>query len=189
MPYWYANCSIVVARHALRGWSLKHRSKLLVAVVVAQWLAGCGDGDGDAGASSGQKPLPTAATLGEQTVLPATEYLASDRYARADRSRGERQAQVCKACHSFDRGGPNMIGPALYGFFGTEVGTHSGFEYSQVLRNADFVWTPEAVDAWLAQPGRFLPGNRMTFAGVPGQQDRDDLVAWLLEATTAENDD
>jgi cytochrome c len=52
------------------------------------------------------------------------------------------------------------------------------------MRNADFVWTPAALNAWLAQPGRFLPGNRMTFAGVLKQSDRDDLIAYLLGATT-----
>ncbi len=77
-----------------------------------------------------------------------------------------------------------MIGPALFGFFGSEVGTRSGFAYSAVMRNADFVWTPEALNAWLAQPGRFLPGNRMTFAGVLDQGDRDDLIAYLLDVTT-----
>lgn len=77
-----------------------------------------------------------------------------------------------------------MIGPALFGIFGRRVGELAGFDYSPVMRNANFVWTPRALDAWLAQPGRFLPGNRMTFAGVFGQQDRDDLIAYLLEATS-----
>jgi cytochrome c len=53
------------------------------------------------------------------------------------------------------------------------------------MRNANFVWTPEALNAWLAQPGRFLPGNRMTFAGVFQQDDRNNLIAYLLEVTTA----
>lgn len=123
--------------------------------------------------------------LGEQVVLTAEEYLETEPFAGASRRRGEKQAQICKACHSLNDGGPNMIGPALYGFFGTEVGSRSGFEYSAVMRNADFVWTPEALNAWLAQPGRFLPGNRMTFAGVLKQEDRDDLIAYLLDATTA----
>jgi len=77
-----------------------------------------------------------------------------------------------------------MIGPALHGFFGTKAGSRGGFDYSDVLRRADFVWTPEALDAWLAQPGRFLPGNRMTFGGVLKQEDRNDLIAYLLTATT-----
>jgi len=162
---------------------LKEYPRLLAIAVMGLVIAGCGDrkeGAGDAPAV----PLPTAATLGDQVVLTAQEYLAAEPYASADRSRGERQAQFCRACHSLEQGGPNMIGPALYGFFGREVGTHSGFEYSAVMRNADFVWTPAAVQAWLAQPGRFLPGNRMTFAGVPDEQDRNDLVAYLLDVTT-----
>ncbi len=76
-----------------------------------------------------------------------------------------------------------MIGPALFGFFGTTAGSREGFEFSPVLRDAGFVWTPRALDAWLAQPGRFLPGNRMTFAGVHRPGDRDDLIAYLLQVT------
>ena len=146
-------------------------------------VVGCGNKTEETG--SGAVPLPSAATLGEQVVLTADEYLVAEPFAGADRSRGEQQAQICRACHSLDRGGPNMIGPALHGFFGRVVGTHSGFEYSAAMRDADFVWSPEAMNAWLAQPGRFLPGNRMTFAGVQRQEDRIDLIAYLLEVTTA----
>ena len=128
--------------------------------------------------------MTTTATLGEQIVLTPVEYLQAAPYKDADRSRGERQAQICKACHSFNQGGPDMIGPALHGFFGKQVGSRSGFQYSEALAEADFIWTPRALDAWLAQPGRFLPGNRMTFAGVLRQSDRDDLIAYLLIATT-----
>ncbi len=125
----------------------------------------------------------TAATLGEQAALPLSDYLAQDRYASADQKNGANQAQICKACHSLDSGGPNMIGPALFGFFGRGVGERAGFDYSPVMRNANFVWTPTALEAWLAQPGKFLPGNRMAFGGVFRQQDRDDLIAYLLLAT------
>lgn len=162
-------------------------SWLLAAVVLVTLVAGCGKKDKDeSGTGSGAAPFPTAATLGDQVVMAAAEYLESEPYASADRSTGERQAMLCKACHSLDKGGPNMIGPALFGFIGTDAGTREGFEYSAVMRNADFVWTPEALDAWLAQPGRFLPGTRMTFAGVSDKQDRADLIAYLLEATTTD---
>jgi cytochrome c len=67
---------------------------------------------------------------------------------------------------------------------GRGVGEQAGFDYSPVMRNASFIWTPTALDAWLAQPGKFLPGNRMAFAGVFRQQDRDDLIAYLLLATS-----
>jgi cytochrome c len=167
--------------------ALRDNFRLLAVVVLVALMtiiAGCGKKSEETGSESGTVPLPSAATLGEQVVLLADEYLGIEPFAGANRGRGERQAQVCKACHSLDKEGPNMIGPALYGFFGREVGTRSGFEYSAVMRNANFVWTPEALNAWLAQPGRFLPGNRMTFAGVFEQGDRNDLIAYLLEVTT-----
>lgn len=158
---------------------------LPAAVALATIIAGCGRESEEPGNGSDTAPLPTAATLGDQAVLTVAEYLAAEPYASADRSQGERQAQICKACHSLDRGGPHTIGPALYGFFGTEAGSLGNFEYSTVLRDADFVWTPDALNAWLAQPGKFLPGNRMVFAGVLRQSDRDALIAYLLDVTAA----
>ena len=166
-----------------------HFRLLAVVAIVTSMTIVAGCGKKTEGTGSGDVPLPSAATLGEQVVLTAEEFLETEPYAGANQRRGEQQARICMACHSLDDGGPNMIGPALYGFFGTEVGTRSGFEYSAVMRNADFVWTPEALNAWLAQPGRFLPGNRMTFAGVLRQEDRNDLIAYLLEVTTVSESD
>ena len=82
-----------------------------------------------------------------------------------------------------------MVGPNLYGFFGNAVGYSDSFDYSNAVREAEFVWTPRALDAWLQQPGRFLPGNRMSFGGVRDGGDRADLIAYLLVATGAEIED
>ncbi len=161
-------------------------SRLLAALAAVTLITGCGQKTEDSGTESGTAPILTAKTLGEQVVLSAEEYLAAAPYADADRTQGERQAQICRACHSLDKGGPNMVGPGLHEFFGTTAGTREGFIYSEAMREAGFVWTPRALDAWLAQPGRFLPGNRMTFAGVMRQEDRDALIAYLLEVTTAD---
>ena len=160
--------------------------RLPAAVAIVLLASACGDKTEDIGADKVAVPILTAATLGDQTVLTASEYLSAAPYSTADRSEGAKLAQICRACHSLDKGGPNMIGPALYGFFGSSAGSRAGFEYSPVVRDADFVWTPRALDAWLAQPSRFLPGNRMTFAGVLQRSDRENLIAYLLEATTAE---
>ena len=148
-------------------------------------LAGCGSDAGSGSEEAADPPL-TAATLGEQTLLSPAEYLAMPPYADADRQRGQRQTQLCRACHSFEAGGANTIGPNLHGFFGEPVGSREGFDYSEAIREADFVWTPRALDAWLGQPASFLPGNRMTFAGVNRQADRDALIAYLLEVTESE---
>ena len=152
-------------------------------------LAGCAERAGPEDTTLPKAPLVTAATLGEQSVRPVIEYLDESPYATADQTNGARQAQVCRACHSFDAGGANMMGPALHQFFGTVAGSREGFKYSDVLRNAGFVWTPRALDAWLLQPGRFLPGNRMVFAGVSSASDRNDLIAYLLDVTSVSSTD
>lgn len=144
---------------------------------------------GERGADATKKVILTAATLGDQSVLTVTEYLAAAPYADADLVNGARQAQVCRACHVLAAGGGNMLGPSLNGIFGTRAGSREGFDYSEALRSAGFVWTPRVLDAWLVQPGRFLPGNRMVFAGVSGASDRRDLIAYLLQATTGPGSD
>jgi len=160
----------------------KHFSRSAL-LIVSLSLVACGNDAEDADAENESTNYVTAATLGEQEILSTSAYLQQEHYSAASRRNGATQAQICKACHSVDAGGPNMIGPALFGMFGRGVGDQPGFDYSPVLRNADFVWTPRALNAWLAQPGRFLPGNRMIFTGVFRQSDRDDLIAYLLETT------
>ena len=150
--------------------------------------ASCGNETPDTSSDKNELVKLSAATLGEQVILDAPAYLKLEPYANADRRNGGRHALVCKACHSLEVGGANMIGPALHGVFGREAGSPNGFDYSPALKNADFVWTPRALDAWLAQPGSFLPGNRMAFTGVPRQQDRDDLIAYLLDITSTDSE-
>lgn len=153
--------------------------------VACGLLAACGGDAPDPG--NGKAPaatFPTAATLGEQSVLDTNAWLATEPYASADGAAGERAAALCRACHTLGKGGQAMLGPNLHGIFGREAGTVADFAYSEVLKDAGFVWTPRALDAWLAQPSRFLPGNRMAFAGVSDPGTRADLIAYLLEATS-----
>ncbi len=162
---------------------MKQRLGRIAIAAACTLLAACGN---DSGGSQSDElpPQLSATTLGEQTVLEVSEYLSAPPYAGADKENGARLVLMCKSCHSFDKGGPNMIGPALFDVFSRRVGGQDGFAYSPAMQEADFAWTPRALDAWLARPGPFLPGNRMPFAGVMRAEDRNDLIAYLLEATS-----
>jgi cytochrome c len=171
-----------------KGW-LEVNRKTAVALLVASWLvAACSGGsDSASGGADDAAAALTAATLGEQSVLAAADYLQQPPYAGADRENGQRLAQMCKACHTLGAGGVHMIGPNLFGFFGRTAGSAERYAYSAALQEAEFAWTPRALDAWLARPARFLPGNRMSFPGVSSASDRADMIAYLLEATSPQD--
>lgn len=125
----------------------------------------------------------TAATLGEQELLTSKDYLEQDIYASADTNRGEILSMQCRACHTLEEGGVAIVGPNLFGIFGKIAASAPDFPYSEVLATSDFIWTPRALDAWLAKPFAFLPGNRMSFPGLPDRKDRNSLIAYLLQQT------
>ena len=96
---------------------------------------------------------------------------------------GARHWKRCQACHTRHEGGRHRVGPNLYNVFGRTVGTAEGYRYSKALQDADFVWTPQALDAWLESPRGFLPGNRMSFVGLRKETDRKDLIKFLYAET------
>lgn len=105
--------------------------------------------------------------------------------ASAAANRGQLMYAQCRACHSLEEGGPNMVGPNLYGMFNRKAGLAPGFGYSDVMADTDVVWTIETMDDWLAQPSVFLPGNRMIFAGIKDPEARASLIEYLQQETGA----
>jgi len=128
-------------------------------------------------------PAPVRISLEEgQTrvsALPAP-------YNAANYRDGQQIFGQCASCHTLAASGPGRAGPSLAGLFGRHVGTVEGFNYSPALRDADFVWGPEQLDHWLANPREFLPGNRMAFIGVRNETQRRDVIAYLMVATATE---
>ncbi len=157
-----------------------------IACLALGMISACGGPrDSDSGENS---TVVTAATLGPQTVRAAAEYLAQPPYANASKTLGDRYLMQCRACHTLDAGGAHMLGPNLHNIIGRRAGTVPGFRYSKALSEADIVWTPRAIDAWLAEPRRFLPGNQMVYAGVRDAEDRTALIASLMRETSIVED-
>ena len=84
-------------------------------------------------------------------------------------------AQQCSACHAVD---VNKVGPAHQGVFNRRAGSLSGYVYSEELAASQVVWTAKTLDAWLADPEKVVPGQRMGFA-VASKKHRADLIAYL----------
>ncbi len=105
---------------------------------------------------------------------PIAFYLAS-----ADAAKGANVFKKCASCHNADPGGANALGPALFGIAGGPVAAHAGFAYSPALKEVGGSWDWDKMSAWLANPKKFAPGNKMTFPGLSNPQDRADVMAFL----------
>lgn len=110
----------------------------------------------------------------EAAAVPLATLLAS---ASADA--GQSQAKKCAACHTFEEGGPNKIGPHLYDVVGRAKASVADFAYSDAMKAKGGDWTYEDLAAFIADPKGFVPGTKMAFAGVKNDGQRADLIAYL----------
>ncbi|WP_296896078.1 c-type cytochrome, partial [Thiohalocapsa sp.] len=109
----------------------------------------------------------------------------------AEMSNGERQfARKCSICHTLTGDSARRAGPSLEGLFGRAAGTVADYRYSDTLRHADLVWTPETVDALFAEgPDNFIPGSKMPMQRIAAARDRRDLIDYLRDATIPDEGD
>jgi cytochrome c len=75
-----------------------------------------------------------------------------------------------------------MTGPSLAGVINRKAGSLPGFSrYSEPMKNSGVTWDEHALDGYLKDPAQFMPGNHMTFPGIPDDKTRADIIAYLKQ--------
>jgi cytochrome c len=105
--------------------------------------------------------------------------------AKADPAKGAQTFNKCMACHNADKGGPNQMGPNLWGVLGEPIGQGKGFAFSDALSKKGGTWNWDNLSQWLTSPRAFAPGTKMTFAGLGDPQDRANVIAFLNQHSDA----
>ena len=178
-----------------------NRYQWSAALFAAIILAGCGGEPEQATskATADTPPVTSAATPPQATRSspapaaapapkePSAEFAnLAEPYVNADFARAKVVWRQCSSCHTLAPDADHLVGPNLYGLFERKVGAADGFNSSNALQEADFDWTPEQLNEWLTSPRKFLPGNRMSFAGVRKPQDRNNVIAYILAKSETE---
>ncbi len=126
------------------------------------------------GASAVASATPNASTPGGGALPDFATAIP-----KADAMMGAMLAEQCGVCHDWTKGGPNKIGPNLYGVVGRPRASHPGYDYSAAMKAKGGTWTYDQLFQFLRQPQVFIPGTKMTFGGFPRAQDRLDVIAFL----------
>jgi cytochrome c len=163
----------------------------IAAAALAAALAGCGKSPSNqqsqqAQTQASEQSGATGAAQGEPTDAQKKAAVASlpAPYNTADLDNGEAKAAICKSCHTFVQGGPNMTGPNLFGVFGRKVASVTGFSYSDGLKAQTFTWDAQHLDQWLTDPKAMVPNTKMTFPGFKDPKDRIDVIGYLKAETS-----
>ncbi|MBO6553394.1 MAG: cytochrome c family protein [Roseitalea sp.] len=113
----------------------------------------------------------------EEVDVPISVLLAS-----ADASNGEGVFRKCQSCHNIESGAGHKTGPNLWNIVGKEVALYDEFRYSQAMQDyaeGGTVWDFDSLNNFLAAPKDYIDGTSMSFAGLPRDGERADLIAWL----------
>ena len=158
---------------------------LLTAVAIGQFGKLLFEGVGHHGEEA---EIAVRIDLGAETAAPeAAEEPGLEPIApllaAASVDNGASLSSRCTACHTFEQGGANRVGPNLYNVVGLPRAAKDGFSYSDALAASGAEWTFEDLNAFLAGPAKYARGTKMNFAGLRKATDRADLIVYMHSLT------
>jgi nitrite reductase (NO-forming) len=115
---------------------------------------------------------------------PAAVAKVAGTAVEGDVAHGRQVFKKCQACHSMQPG-KNLLGPSLAGIVGTKAGEVANYSFSTAMKQSGITWTPEKLDAYLQDPQKVVPGNKMPFPGLKTDSDRTDVIAFLASSAEA----
>lgn len=159
-------------------------------IVIALSLVACG-----APSSTPQKQTDAPKATSENSNTPNVQVEAKPvenkvvTENQALLKRGKIVWFKCRSCHETSVDGRHKVGPNLNGVFGATAGEKEGFVYSDAMKNSAIVWDAATLDAFIKKPTDLVKGTKMAFVGISKENDRQALLKYLEQETTAQKTD